>query len=480
MRALAAAAAFFALAAPAAAAPTLSTVGSFTQPVHVAAPPDDPHRLFVVEKPGVVKVMVDGGAPQVFLDIRGEVDDDGEEGLLSIGFARDYATTRRFYAYFTAEDPSMGNGSRIKVVEFTRPEGTPDAADPAARRTLVEVPHPTATNHNGGQLQAAADGSVWAATGDGAVRPADAQDPGSQLGKLLRIDPVSGTVQSWAAGLRNPWRFSFDRGNGDLVLGDVGAGTREEVNFQPRGFASGSNFGWPCYEGNVGPSCPVENYAPPAFDYDSTSFGCGVVGGHVVRDESLPTLAGRYLYGDLCRAKLRSLALGAPFATDREEDLTLPGISSFGEDSCGHLYAASINGTVVRVHDGPVEPCPEPAPPDTTAPALSVTRAKSQRLIARKAVYVEAACDELCGLATESNVRLRIGARTKKWAFPAASAFAAAGQPRRLKLRLTSAMRDALAARVRRGAKPLVKIVVVARDAVENETRKVVYVRVVG
>ena len=469
-----------ALAASASAAPTLSPVGSFTQPVHVTAPPGDPHRLFVVEKAGVVRVMVDGGAPQTFLDIRDEVDDDGEEGLLSIGFARDYATSRRFYAYFTAEDASMGNGSRIRVVEFTRPEGTPDVADPAARRPLLEVPHPTATNHNGGQLQVGQDGSVWVATGDGAVRPSDAQDPASRLGKLIRIDPVSGAVQVWAAGLRNPWRFSFDRANGDLVLGDVGAGTREEVNLAPQGFASGSNFGWPCYEGNVGPSCPVENYAPPVFDYDSTSFGCGVVGGYVVRDESLPTLAGRYLYGDLCRSKLRSLGLAAAAATDREEELSLPGLSSFGEDSCGHVYAASINGTVVRVHDGPIEPCPEPAPPDTTAPQLVVERAKSQRLLARKAVYVQVRCDELCGLATESNVRLRIGGRTKTWAFPAVTAVAGAGEARRLKLRLTAAMKRALAARVARGARPLVKALVIARDAAGNETRQIAFVRVVG
>jgi glucose/arabinose dehydrogenase len=471
-----------ALAAPAVAAPALSPIGSFTQPVYVTAPPADPHRLFVVEKAGVVKVIVDGGAPQVFLDIRDEVDDDGEEGLLSVGFAPDYATSRRFYAYFTAEDPSQGNGSRIKIVEFVRPEATPDAADPAARRTLVEIPHPTATNHNGGQLQVGPDGRVWAATGDGAVTPSNAQNQESLLGKMLRIDPANPSPpEIWASGLRNPWRFSFDRATGDLVIGDVGASAREEIDFAARGTAAGSNYGWPCYEGTVGPTCLVTNHTPPVFEYDSTTFGCGVVGGYVVRDEALPTLAGRYLYGDLCRSKLRSLALGTPAASgDREEALELGSLVAFGEDSCGHVYAVSIAGTVARVHDGPIAPCPEPTQPDTTAPQLSVSRTKAQRLLARKAVYVTARCDELCGLAVQSNVRWKIGGRTRKWAFPAASAVAPAGEPRRLKLRLTKAMKRALAARVARGARPLVKAQVIARDAAQNETRRTVYVRVVG
>jgi hypothetical protein len=478
------------------AAPRLTPVGSFDQPVYAAAPPEDPHRLFVVEKAGMVKVMVDGGAPQVFLDIREEVDDDGEEGLLSIAFARDYATSRRFYAYFTAEDPAQGDGSRIKIVEFTRPEATPDAADPAARRTLVEIPHPTATNHNGGQLQTGPDGMVWAATGDGAVDPNDAQDPGTLLGKVLRIDPASGAPpQIWASGLRNPWRFSFDRATGDLTIGDVGAGTREEIDFAPSGTAAGSNYGWPCWEGTTGPKCVVASHTPPVFDYDSTSFGCGVVGGYVVRDPTLPTLAGRYLYADLCRSRLRSIALAQPSASDdREEELELGNMVAFGEDSCGHVYAVSIAGTVARVDDGPFTPCggspgggdpgggdPGGGPPaDTLAPALEVSYARHQRLIAKRAAYLAARCDEDCGLTTEANARLRSAGRTRKWSFRPVIRLAPAGERPRLKLRLPKAMRDALARRVARGARPLVKAVVIARDAAGNETRRTVYVRVVG
>ena len=509
-----------ALATPAAAAPTLSPIapaGSFTQPVHLTAPPQDPHRLFVVEKAGIVKVLVDGGTPQVFLDITDIVDDDGEEGLLSIGFAPDYATSRKFYAYYTREDPAQGNGSTIAIVEFTRPEATPNAADPNARRTLVEIPHPTATNHNGGQLQVASDGAVWFAVGDGAVDPHDARDPSTLLGKLVRVDPAGATPQAeiYASGLRNPWRFSVDRATGDLVLGDVGAGTREEVDFAPQGTPAGRDYGWPCREGTVaGPGgCTAPDHTPPIFDYDSTSFGCGVVGGHMVRDDALPTLRGRYLYGDLCRSKLRSIVLsGSSASDDREESLDLPNLVSFGEDSCGHVYAAAIAGTVARIHDGPVTACPDPPAPapatpppnppgnpapdpaptptpepqpdpvarDTTPPVLKVNRARRQKLLRRRNVYLSARCGEACALRVESNVRLSVSGTTRRWSFRAADLQVAAGVAERLKLRLTREMRAALAQRVARRAKPLVKVLLVARDAAGNETRRVVYVRVVG
>ncbi|MDQ3935720.1 MAG: PQQ-dependent sugar dehydrogenase, partial [Actinomycetota bacterium] len=366
-----------AAAAPAAAAPRLTPVGSFDQPVFLTAPPQDPQRLFVVEKPGRVKVIVDGGAPQTFLDIAAEVDEQGEEGLLSIAFAPDYATSRRFYAYFTAVDATMGGGSMLKIVEFTRPEATPDSAAGAARRTLLEIPHPTASNHNGGQLQIGPDGLLWIATGDGAVSATTAQDPNTLLGKLLRIDPTpSGTAQYsippdnpfangvggrpevWAIGLRNPWRFSFDRQTGDLVLGDVGGGKREEIDFAPKGTGAGANYGWPCREGrDAGPvACVAPGAVEPVFDYPHSTETCsGVVAGYVVRDPRLPTLLGRHLYTDLCWSSPHSHVLAQPDATgDREETgLVHGGTVSFGEDSCGHVFIVSINGPVARVDDEP-------------------------------------------------------------------------------------------------------------------------------
>jgi glucose/arabinose dehydrogenase len=506
------------LAAPATAAPTLTPVGTFTQPVYVASPPQDPHRLFVVEKAGIVRVIVDGGTPQVFLDLVDEVDDDGEEGLLSIGFAPDYATSRRFYVYLTAEDAAQGGGSRIKIVEFTRPEGTPNSAQGAARRTLAEIPHPTANNHNGGQLQVASDGALWFALGDGAVDATDAQDPGTLLGKLVRLDPSTQNPipHIYASGLRNPWRFSIDRATGDLSLGDVGAGTREEINLAPAGTPEGRNYGWPCYEGTFnGPgNCQLANHTPPVFDYDSTAFGCGVVGGYVVRDDALPTLKGRYLYGDLCRDNLRSLDLASPLTSDREESLVLDGLVSFGEDSCGHVYAVSINGTVARVHDGAAaacpdppapgpgptptpnpspgpapspqpEPTPEPQPPappaqDRTAPVLTLTRTRYQKLIRRKYVSIAARCSEACRLTVESNVRLTVRGKRRKWSFPDVTRSLPAVSRDLLKLRLTKAMRADLAKLVARGAQPLVKVLFIAQDAATNQTVKVVYVRVVG
>jgi glucose/arabinose dehydrogenase len=499
--------------APAGAAPRLAPVGTFTQPVYVTAPPADPHRLFVVERAGVVKVMVDGGAPRPFLDISGEVDSSGgEEGLLSIAFAPDYATSRRLYAYFTARDDTMGNGSRIKIVEFLRSAANPDVADtaPAARRTLIEIAHPTNSNHNGGQLQFGPDGLLYAGTGDGGGGndpPNNAQNTSSRLGKLLRIDPAAGITEMYAYGLRNPWRFSFDRQTGDLIIGDVGQSSVEEIDFAARGSGAGANYGWRCFEGSIRtpgvPACDPSGHVLPVHEYSSADPApfCSVTGGYVVRDSTLPTLRGRYLYGDYCNSSLRSMELASPGATDRAEALTSSTTSSFGEDSCGHVYVVSIGGgTVHRVEDQPFTPCPEePADPgpgpgpgpgedppgdppagDTTAPVLSVSRARRQKLLRKRAVYIGVGCDEACGVTTEANARLTVRGRLRKYAFPPAGALAAAGQRPRLELRLTKAMRAGLGAAVARGARPLVKVVVIARDSAGNEARRTAYVRVVG
>jgi glucose/arabinose dehydrogenase len=499
------------------AAPRLTAVGSFSAPTYVTAPPGDPHRLFVVERAGVVKVIVDGGAPRTFLDIHGEVDQDGEEGLLSMAFAPDYATSGRMYVYFTAKDPAQGGGSTITVTEFRRSASDPNAADPATRRTLIQVPHPTNSNHDGGQLQFGPDGMLYIGTGDGGSGndpPNNAQNRRSLLGKLLRIDPnpspagaqhsipagnpfasgASGAPEVWAYGLRNPWRFSFDRQTGDLVIGDVGQNAREEVDFAPRGSGAGANYGWRCFEGinhtpGISPQCTPSDYVPPVFDYDRTGgFGCSITGGYVVRDPALTTLAGRYLYADLCRSKLRSLVLAASGASgDREESLEVSGgqIVSFGEDSCGHVFVVSIQGSVSRIDDSGSAPCGEVGggsggAADTVAPALKVSFSRKQKLLRKKAVYVGAKCGEACGLVTAASARLKVGATTKKWHFAPAGQLAAAGQLSRLKLKLSKSMRSGLSGRVARGARPLVKVVITARDAAGNRTRKTVYVRVVG
>ena len=520
-----------ALAAPAAAAPRLTPVGTFTVPVHVAAPPGDGSRLFVVERAGRVMVTVNGGAPQTFLDIRGQVDLEGEEGLLSIAFAPDYATSRRFYVFVAVPDDSLEPGSRLEVVEYLRSGSNPNAADPATRRTVIAVPHGLHSNHNGGQLQFGPDGLLYVAIGDGGSAN-DPQNNGqnrrSLLGKLLRIDPrqgpggepytvpegnpfangVDGAPEVWSYGLRNPWRFSFDRETGDLAVGDVGQNAREEIDFVPRaaGGGGGANFGWRCYEGSMSTpgvgDCEPPGHVLPVLERahvdDPVNGVCGVTGGYVVRDPALPTLRGRYLYADLCGSNLRSAVLATPTASDdRAEALTpqRPTVS-FGEDSCAHVYTASNGGEVNRIDDEAFTPCPvvsppvvdEPADPgdpppagtDTTPPMLSLSRARRQRLLGEQAVYVGAHCDEACGLTTEANVRLRIDGTLKKWGFKPASRLVAGGERPRLKLRLSKRMKNALARRVARGARPLVKVVVIARDAAGNETRRTAFVRVVG
>ena len=517
-----------ALAAPATAAPRLTPVGTFESPVYVAAPPGDGSRLFVVERAGRVMVLSGGGAPKTFLDIRDQVDLEGEEGLLSIAFAPDYATSRRFYAFVAVPDPTLEPGSRLEVVEFLRSATDPDAADPATRRTVIAIPHPVFSNHNGGQLQFGPDGLLYVALGDGGGGndPTDnGQNTRSLLGKLLRIDPrpgpageaytvpagnpfadgVAGAPEVWSYGLRNPWRFSFDRETGDLTIGDVGQGAREEIDFVPRGAGggAGANFGWRCYEGNIStpnvPDCEPPGHVRPVYDYDSNNGFCGVTGGYVVRDPALPTLRGRYVYTDLCSPSVRSIALATPAASDDRQEALAPGTStvSFGEDSCGHVYVVSLAGLVNRIEDEPFAPCPvtqppvvtdpnpnpQPPPPDgsdRTPPTLSVTRARRQKLLRKKAVYIGVRCDEVCGVRTESNARLPVSGRTKKWAFPAVSRSLAAGERPRLKLRLSKRMKNGLARRMARGMRPLVKVLVIARDAAGNESRKTVYVRVVG
>jgi hypothetical protein len=318
---------------------------------------------------------------------------------------------------------------------------------------------------------------------------------------------ADGAPEVFSYGLRNPWRFSFDRETGDLTIGDVGQGAREEVDFVPRaaGGGLGANFGWRCYEGRISTpnvaDCEPPGHVLPIHDYDSNNGFCGVTGGYVVRDPALPTLAGRYLYADLCSANLRSLVPATPDASpsDRGEALAPgPSIVSFGEDSCGHVYTVSNNGPVNRIDDQPFTPCavtqppvvtgpdqPQPPPPppdgsDRTPPELSVGRARRQKLLSKKAVYVGVRCDEACGVRTESNVRLSIRGKTRKWAFRPVSRTLAPGERPRLRLRLSKAMKNALAGRVARGARPLVKVVVFARDAAGNESPETVFVRVVG
>ena len=468
------------VAAPAAApaAVHLSKIGDFDGPVHVTAPPADPHRVFVVERPGRIQVVRDGQRlPAPFLDISGAVRSAGyEQGLLSMAFAPDYATSRLFYVYYTAPRTGDQRGSVLTVDEFSSDPANPDVAVPGSRRTVLTIDHPANPNHNGGQLQFGPDGLLWLAPGDGGSIVTDAsgnsQNPASLLGKMLRIDPRRPGAQPvvHASGLRNPWRFSFDRATGDLTIADVGAGQREEVNLAPRDHAAGANYGWNCFEGTVTTGrCtpPPGDTTAPVLEQPHSAGWCAIVGGYVVRDPALPELAGRYVYGDNCQSELRSAALAQPRATDdRGTGLGFSGLTSFGEDSCGHVYVTSLNGPVSRIDGDSFTPCPEPAAADTTAPGVTLTAARIQRLLRRRALVAAVRCTEACGVTATAT--MRISGSRKVYRLRPATRMVAAGERARLTLKPSRRALRAFSSALRRGRRVSGRVSVTARDLAGN------------
>jgi glucose/arabinose dehydrogenase len=343
----------------------LVKVGSFDTPTYVQGPPGDPSRLMVVEQAGRIRVVRGGrtlSAP--FLDIRRLVSSGGERGLLSMAFAPDYASSHLVYVYYTARNGDVH-------VDQLRASG--DRADPSSRRNVIAISHSRFPNHNGGQLQFGPDGKLYAGIGDGGSE-ADPNRNGQRLStllaKLIRIDPKPGGGYSipsgnpfagrsgarpeiWASGLRNPYRFSFDRQTGDLVIADVGQNEIEEVDFAPRsrGGGSGANYGWSVYEGRHhfhGGSAPGNVF--PVLQKLHSDGWCAIIGGYVVRDRALKGLYGRYLYGDNCKTGIRSVRLSPGHATDdRRVSLAVPALSSFGEDAQGRVYVTSLDGQVYRL-----------------------------------------------------------------------------------------------------------------------------------
>jgi hypothetical protein len=333
--------------APRAGAASLQPVGDFDQPIFVTAPPGDP-RLFVVERPGRIQVLHDGTRTQ-FLDISGLVNTAGERGLLSIAFDRNYASSGLFYVFFNDNGTGGAALGDIHVDEF-RVGADPNVASPGSRRPVLTISRGTsASNHNGGQLQFGKDGLLYISVGD-AANGSNAQNPANLNGKILRINPHGGGPEVWSLGLRNPFRFSFDHLTGDMVIGDVGASSFEEVDFAPAatGLGQGANYGWPGCEGFSG-SCP--GAVPPVFAYADSDPCNALIGGYVYRGSRAPELSGRYLYTDNCHPGLRSLRLGTPTATDdRSEGLALPSNPfSFGEDANCDLYIATGSGVVGRI-----------------------------------------------------------------------------------------------------------------------------------
>ncbi len=340
----------------------------FDNPVFLTHAGDGSGRLFVVEQAGYIRIVANGQVlPDPFLDIEPLVLFDGEQGLLSMAFAPDYETNGRFYVYYTNNE-----GNQV-IARYTVSGSNPDIADPDSAQTVLPIPHPDHGNHNGGQLQFGPDDMLYIGVGDGGGggdQDNNAQNPTTLLGKILRINveignPGTYTVPAdnpfvsdtryrpeiWSVGVRNPWRFSFDRATGDLYMGDVGQGEWEEVNFQPAG-VGGQNWGWRCYEGthpyNLSGCDTQFPYDMPVAEYNHDD-GCSITGGYVYRGSVYEGLDGIYFYTDYCSGTVWGLQNpnGSGWIQRQLLDMGF-GQSSFGEDEDGELYL--VDAGIGRLH----------------------------------------------------------------------------------------------------------------------------------
>lgn len=333
----------------------------------LTSPPGDPSRLIVARQSGLVSVIRDGVLlPSPFLDLSSLTTGQGERGLLGIAFHPDYRSNRKFYVSYT-------NTSGASVVrQYLRDAADPDRIDAASFTTVLGPLAQPFSNHNGGCIAFGPDGMLYLGLGDGGAG-APSQDPGQLLGKLVRLDlgrpfphvpadnPFLGDPGThdliWASGLRNPWRFSFDRLTGDLWIGDVGAGDREEVDFQPSSSAGGENYGWPCMEGTLctgspGCTCHAAALTLPVHEYPTGNGNCSVIGGYVYRGSGMPSLFGHYVFSDWCSGQILTFLPGPSGhpvgpVVDRTASFAIPGftmITSFGEDARGELYALDSSG----------------------------------------------------------------------------------------------------------------------------------------
>jgi glucose/arabinose dehydrogenase len=350
---------------------------AFVFPVFLTAPPGDTARLFVVEKGGLIKVVSKGTNSLIgtFLDIRSLISTGSEQGLLGLAFDPLYATNGRFYVSYT---DISGNSV---IARYLVSAGDANVAVSTADRIILMVPQPFA-NHNGGMIAFGLDGMLYIGFGDGgdAGDPGNrAQNPNELLGKLLRIDVSQGAVapqpayavpptnpfvgqsgkreEIWSFGLRNPWRYSFDRQTADLYIADVGQGNWEEVDVatSASGGGRGINYGWKVMEGNhcFSPStgCNITGLTLPRLEYDHGN-GCSITGGYAYRGVAIPGLQGTYFYGDFCAGFVRSFRLVNGTATQFFDWAALRpvgNITSFGEDAAGELYIMTSAGGLYRI-----------------------------------------------------------------------------------------------------------------------------------
>ena len=352
-------------------------VAGLSSPLFVGHAGDGTGRLFIVERGGQIKVLPPGSAtPTVFLNITSRVQSGGEQGLLGLAFHPVYESNGRFFVFYTRA------GGDLVVAEYGV-SGNPNVADPA-EEILLTIPHPSATNHNGGMLAFGPDNYLYIGVGDGGGandQQDNAQHLNVLLGKILRIDVdvpegetyvsppsnpfvgvASARAEIFAYGMRNPWRFSFDRALGDLVVADVGQGAREEVNTP---IVAGGNYGWRIWEGfactNNDPAlCGAQaGYIFPVFDYAHSGGRCSITGGYVYRGSQGAVAGGTYVYGDYCSGEIFGWTGGSSQSVLLDTALN---ISSFGEDESGELYVVGLGGTVSKL----VSTAPPPPPASCT------------------------------------------------------------------------------------------------------------------
>ncbi len=355
-----------------------------TSIVNTGVPGDG--RLFVTQQGGQIRILTANGdlLSTPFLNISSKVSLFGENGLLGLAFDPDYATNGYFYIYYTRLSDRNNVLARYQV------SADANAADASSEQILLTAVQPK-DGHNGGALAFGPDGYLYVAIGDGGLPddgdppPTTPQDRTSLLGKILRLDVAQSTAHApdcgaalytipndnpfrngaggdcdeiWALGLRNPWRFSFDRATGDLYIADVGENVQEEINFQPAGSSGGQNYGWPCYEGSAlhhQPSCQAVTYTFPVFTYGHEGGHCSVTGGYVYRGQQYPAMTGHYLLADFCSGSVWNLhPQGSSWEVHEYADLTeFP--TTFGEDINGELYVAELfGGTIYRVVENSV------------------------------------------------------------------------------------------------------------------------------
>ena len=346
-------------------------------------------RLFIVQKGGQIKIIrADGSvASTPYLDITSRVNSGANErGMLGLAFHPNYGTNGFFFVTYN------NSAGALVVSRFTKSASNPDLADNTTERIIITVPHPTYDNHNGGNIAFGPDGYLYIGTGDGGSGgdPFNSgQNKDSLLGKILRLDINSGNPYAipagnpfvgqagldevWAWGLRNPWRFSFDRSTGDLFIADVGQGAWEEVNWQQANGTGGQNYGWRCYEGyaayNTSGCGASSSYTQPVTVYDHGNGRCSLTGGYRYRGNAYPNMSGYYFFADYCNGQLFSITPGGSPGTWVQEiqGQYSVNISTFGEDINGEIYVASLsNGVIYRLQS-------TVSSSDTTPPTVSLT-----------------------------------------------------------------------------------------------------------